>query len=113
MFERALGWRKESGGTSAEVRVARWCVARAQRSLGRARQALETQRALQLELEREGAGDGYVLEELGECLLALGRTQEARPWFARAWEALSRDPWLAENEAGRLARLKELGAGAG
>ena len=52
---------------------------------------------------------GYTEEELGECLHALGRPDEARPFFARAHERLSRDSWLVENEPDRIARLKRLG----
>jgi hypothetical protein len=36
------------------------------------------------ELDALGETDGYVLEEIAECLLALGRGDEARPLFARA-----------------------------
>jgi hypothetical protein len=44
--------------------------------------------------------------------LALGRKEEAKPFFDRAYDLLSKDPWLAENEQKRLERLKEL-AGTG
>ena len=37
------------------------------------------------------AEDGYMSEEIGECLLALGREDEARPYFARAAELLGAD----------------------
>ena len=39
---------------------------------------------------RVGETDGYVTEEIAECLLALGRDDEARPLFARAYAELSR-----------------------
>ena len=51
-----------------------------------------------------------MFEELGECLLAHGRGDEARPFFARAHEELSKDAYLAENEVARLERLRQLGA---
>ena len=57
----------------------------------------------------EGIPDGYNHEEIGECLLALGRPDEARPHFARAYEILSKDAWLADGEPERLKRLAELG----
>jgi hypothetical protein len=60
--------------------------------------------------QHDGESDGYVFEELGECLLLLGRPGEARLFFARAYAELSRDSWLAESEPARLERLKELGA---
>jgi hypothetical protein len=40
----------------------------------------------------------------------LKRGDEAQPYFAKAYEVLSKDEWLAEQESGRLMRLKELGA---
>ena len=50
----------------------------------------------------------YVFEELGECLLALGRVSESRPWFAKAHTELSKDAWLTANEKPRLDRLATL-----
>ena len=55
-----------------------------------------------------GTSDAYVDEELGECLLTLGQPQQARPYFARAYSALSQDAWLAEAEPARLERLRQL-----
>lgn len=108
MFERALRQRQDRG-EAGPIRIARWCVARAKRSLGRVEEALATQQLLLDELERAGASDGYVHEELGECLLALGRIDEARPHFARAYAELSADQWLAESEPERIERLRRLG----
>ena len=109
LFERALAWREEQG-QGAEIRIAKWCVARCLRSLGRTEEALARQQALQAELVAAGVEqDGYVYEELAECLHALGKTDEARPWFRRAHAVLSQDPWLQEQEPARLERLAELG----
>jgi tetratricopeptide (TPR) repeat protein len=108
MFEKAEALRRLKGNAD-EVRIAVWCVARALRSLNRLKEALSRQRELKKEYDSVGEKDGYVFEELGECLLALGRGEEARPWFAEAYELLSQDAWLAEREPGRLARLKSLG----
>jgi tetratricopeptide (TPR) repeat protein len=104
-WEKALAFRSQQGNAEL-IRVARWTVARGLRSLGRYDEAL----AIQRELHR-GDEDGYVEEELGELLLALGRPEEARPHFARAHEVLSADAWLVANEADRLTRLAELGSG--
>ncbi len=108
-FRRALYYRRRQGVPS-ETRVARWCVAKALRQLGRATDALRRQRRLAVDWRRAGGKDGYVFEELGECLLLLGRTREARPWFRRAHVELSRDPGLVAREPKRLARLLALGA---
>jgi hypothetical protein len=53
--------------------------------------------------------DGYVQEELGECLLSLGREAEAKAHFAAAYGNLSRDEWLKRDEPDRLERLRRLG----
>lgn len=89
--------------------IARWCIARAKRSLRRFDEALAEQQALLAEHQREGSGDGYVLEEIAECLGALGRSDDAAPFFAAAFTALSQDAWFAEREPARLARLAALG----
>jgi tetratricopeptide (TPR) repeat protein len=72
------------------IRIAKWCVARELRALGRVEEALACQRALLAELDRASERDGYVFEEIGECLRALGREGEAEPYFARPSEALAR-----------------------
>jgi tetratricopeptide (TPR) repeat protein len=105
MFHKALRCREEAGDT-AQIRIARWCVARALRSLGRVEEALAAQQRLLTELNALGETDGYIYEELAECLLLLGRAGEARPYFARAFAELSQDPWLAQREPERLERLR-------
>ena len=108
LFERALAERQKRG-PNRETRIARWCVARCLRSLGRVEEALAQQRALLAEEEALGEGSGFTWEEIGECLLALGREVEARPHFAKAYSALSQDAWLVAEEGERLARLRRLG----
>ena len=107
MFQRGVSFREELG-QEGPLRIAKWCVARCLRSLGRVEEALAMQQTLHEEAKALGDLDMYGLEELGECLHALGRTAEAKPWFARAHEAMSKDPWLVENEPARLQRIKEL-----
>jgi len=108
LFQKALAWRQEQG-SAVPIRIARWCVARTLRSLERVEEALAIQRELLTELEDAGETDGYVFEELGECLLALDRADEARDYFAQAHESLSQDPWLVEGEPERIERLRRLG----
>jgi tetratricopeptide (TPR) repeat protein len=105
IFERALAAREEQG-KEPELTVAKWTVGRALRSLERYEEALAIHEALVV--TPEGADDGVVHEERGECLLALGRGDEARPSFARAYELLSTDEWLAKTERDRLTRLRDL-----
>jgi len=109
-FQAALKARTEQDA-QGEILVARWCIARCLRSLGRLVEALAMQRELRAARQTAGSTDGYVSEELGECLLALHRDDEAAPWFARAHAELSQDPWLAAREPQRLARLAQLGGG--
>lgn len=107
-FKKGLAWRA-SRGQLKESLIAKWSIGRTLRSLGRYDKALTTQRELLAEHEASGGQDGYVYEEMGECLLAQGLGAEARPWFAKAYETLSKDPWLAANEMERLRRIATLG----
>ncbi|WP_420630812.1 tetratricopeptide repeat protein [Candidatus Leptofilum sp.] len=109
IFEKALAWREanhqDKPGT---IRIAKWCVGRALRSLNRLDEALAVQQALLAEFADSERKDGFVFEELAECLLALNREDEARPYFAQAHAELSQLGWL---EPERLARLQQLSAG--
>jgi tetratricopeptide (TPR) repeat protein len=107
MFQKALRSREQQGVVKP-VRIAKWSVARTLRSLGRTEGALAIQRALLSEWEQDGQKDGYVYEEIAECLLALGRAEEARPYFAAVHAELSRNEWLVAHEPARLARFLAL-----
>lgn len=106
-FQQATANRRAEGDP-ALVRIAIWAEARTLRSLGRVEEALTLQQELLREFGDVGEHDGYIYEEIAECLAALGRDDEARPYFARAYETLSRDPWLPESEPARLERLRAL-----
>lgn len=106
-FRGALAAR-EREGTRPEIRVARWTVAWALRHLARHDEALEILRGLERELSAAGGSDGFVFEEIGENLLAQGRADAARPWFAQAHAALSQEHPRERPDAARLARLLEL-----
>lgn len=103
MFQKALKFR-EDNGDDAGVRIARWAVGRCLRSLGRNDEALIVQRVL----EKTGASDGYVEEEIGELLLLKGKKAQAVPYFAIAYDKLSHDQWLVEHEPERIERLQQL-----
>ena len=108
LFEKSLAWRQEQEDEEG-TRIAWWTIARTYRSLGRTEEALEIQRKLEQERQAKGLdADGYVFEEIAECLLLLGRDSEARAYFGRAYDLLSADPWLQANEAARLSRLRDL-----
>ena len=108
-FESALAAYVEHG-KPRQVRIAKWTVARALRSLGRVQEALERQLSLLAELDSHNEKDGYVHEEIGECLLARDQPLEAVNHFAQAYTLLSADAWLASNEAVRIERLRALGS---
>lgn len=103
VFRKALAFRLEQG-VEKPIHIAKWSVARCLRSLGQVEEAL----AMQEELLRSGESDGFVEEEMGECLLLLGREAEAKPHFAEAYDMLSKFDWMVEGEAARLQRLKAL-----
>ncbi len=97
-FERALSARLEQG-QARETAIARWCVARCLRSLGRVDEAL----AMQREIYDESTDEGYGAEEIGECLLALGRGDEAKGFFGVAHRKL--DGVIDGERLERLGRL--------
>lgn len=116
-FEKGLAHRAEAGKEPA-LRIARWAVARCKRSLGRMQEALDEQLAIQAQYfptfdpvgEELGHSsyDGYLAEEVAECLLALGRAEESKPYFRAAHALLANDERLAKSESARIERLSAL-----
>jgi len=107
MFEKAVEFRVKEGDPN-KIMIAKWCVAKSLRMMVHTEEALEMQRSLFEQYQAAGKKSGYVYEEIAECLTVMGQEQEAQGWFAAAYEELSRDPRLA-NEQDRLNRLRELG----
>jgi len=104
------GWElRKAQGNKQTTRIAKWSVAHALRKMGRLAEALRMQRELEQELAADNESDGFVAEEIAECLLAQGSQDEARPYFRRAYELLQDIPWVAESDSTRLARLSRLG----
>ena len=106
-IEAETAWR--ATGKQPQSRIATWSVARCLRSLGRYDEALELQRGLEAEWSANGGSDGYVFEEIAENLDALGRSAEARPYFAQAARELGKDPSFVRDEPARLQRLIDRG----
>jgi tetratricopeptide (TPR) repeat protein len=102
VHEKALKWFAENRPGTEQERTARWSVARQLRAVGRVDEALAEQQRLACMKE-----DGFVEEELGECLLLLGREAEAKQHFRRAHEMLVRIDWVAEDKP-RIERLLRL-----
>jgi len=88
LFERALQERL-TRGQLRETNIARWAVARTHRAMGKVDQALAEQQDIRRSNAEAGVHDPYVDEEIAECLVALGRADEAQPYVKRA-RALSR-----------------------
>src|SRR5438309_12015388 len=107
MFEKALEFQQQQSDPS-RIMIAKWCVAKTLRMMDHTEEALEMQRDLYEQYQAAGKRSGYVYEEIAECMTVMGQEQEAQGWFAAAYEELSKDPRLA-NEQDRLNRLKELG----
>ena len=101
LFQQGVAWRETQADRKA-LRIARWSVGRALRSLVRYAEALQLQQDLLADYQAVSEEDGFVYEELGECLLALHQVNEAKPYFAKAYELLKDISWI---EASRLARL--------
>lgn len=107
-FRAALAARERDGATPQRLREARWTVARGLRALARHDEALALLRALESELAAAAQTDGFVPEEIAENLLAQGRTEEARPFFAQAHAQLSQINTVERPDDARLARLLAL-----
>lgn len=108
LFNDALEYRRKQNNI-VEIHIAQWCVAKTLRMLGNVEESLSMQHAMLAErAEKNIQDDGYIYEETGECLLALGKPDEAKPHFAKAHELLSKDIWLQANEQPRLERLLAL-----
>jgi tetratricopeptide (TPR) repeat protein len=108
LFQKGYEFRVARGQVP-QARIARYTIARTLRSMERFDEALAMQKEIQAEIESSDAErDGYVCEEIGENLLALGKVEESRIWFAEAWQVLSRDSWVVKNQDEKLEYLKEM-----
>ncbi len=105
--EKGLAWQREHG-SDYTTRIARWSVAKLLRHVDRVDEALVLLRELEAEHDALGEPDGFVYEELGECLLAQGHADEATPYFQKAYDLLQDETWISDSEPERLPRLKAL-----
>lgn len=99
----------ESRNNAKDVQIAKWCQAKMYRFLKQIDTALSIQHGLEKEMKSGTMEeDGYVHEEIAECLLAQGKANDAKPYFKRAYDLLSKDIWLQKDEKARLERMNEL-----
>lgn len=108
-FERDLKWYEERK-LENQTRIAKWSIAKMHRLLGDPAKAYEEQKAIEAEIESKNIDpDGYVFEELGECLIALDREEdEWKPYIQNAYDLLSKDPWSVANETKKHERLRKI-----
>ena len=65
--------------------------------------------ALHKDIEDGKAGsEGYIYEELMECYLLKNGKEKAAEFAGKAYDLLSKDIWVAENEKDKLDRLKKI-----
>ncbi len=109
VFTKGAAFRDEQG-VSEQSFVAHYTVGRALRSLERYEDALTKQGEVRAMREDAGAKpSGFVFEEIGECELALGRTeQEVQPHFAEAWSLLKDVQWIKNSQPERYERIRRL-----
>lgn len=107
-FQKGYDWRIEVGDQPG-ARIAKWTIGRCYRSLKRYKEALEIQNELRADIEEKDLPkDGYVFEELAELYLIEGDSELAAENFGLAYQELSKDRWIVNNQPERLNRLKKL-----
>ena len=94
--------------SAAQIRTAKWQIANVMRMQKRYDEALALQLVIETEAAEAAEPDGYVFEEIAEIYLVKNEPAKAKPYFAKAVDALSKDTWFADNQGDRLARMKQL-----
>lgn len=108
-FQKYVAW-SEKKKLVRGAQIANWMVARTLRSMGKIDDALDIHWRLLMDVARRiGEPDGYLFEEIGECLLARGESDKAAPYFRDAYYYHSQDREMTTNDPARLERLKQLG----
>jgi tetratricopeptide (TPR) repeat protein len=82
-------------------------MAKSLRLAGNPEEALSLIQPVFDKLLAENNDNGYIRQEIAEDLFALGKNDEAKPHFAKAYELLSKDGWIVKNEHTMLDRLSE------
>ncbi len=107
LFERDVIYRTNRK-REGESRIARYSVGKTLRALKKLDESLRIQREIEKEIiDAKSAPDGYVFEEIAECLLEMQKENESKEYFKKAYDLLSKDQWLRANEKARLERLQE------
>jgi tetratricopeptide (TPR) repeat protein len=83
-------------------------IARMERLLGRTDAALAVIEPIARDLKAKNQADGYISAEYGQCLAAVGRAGEAKPFLVEAYERLSKDDYMVKYEPEELRHIKQL-----
>jgi hypothetical protein len=87
-------------------------IARLSRLLGRPEAALAIIEPIAKDLKSKDTPDGYISAEYGQCLVAVGRADEAKPYLVEAYGILSKDDYMMKYEPDQLRHIKELAGAA-
>lgn len=107
-FDRANIWFTERRMTRDAWGV-RWSRGITLRKLKRFEDALAVQKQLEKEWNETDEIDARVLEEIGACLLALGRREESQPYYARAYTEYISRYRMSNGERRRIEIFRILG----
>ncbi len=107
IFELALIERKRQD-KDENIRIAKWCIARANREIGQVDEALAIQLDLLTTYEQLGNPSMFVFEELAHCYTLKNEQDKAAPYAKQAYDLLSQDDWYVKNEPTRLQALKDI-----
>lgn len=105
-FERRAQWFRDRGKEPDIFNLKD--IARMNRLLGKPQASLPVIEPIAKDLESKHKPNGYIDAEYGQCLAALGRGDEAKPWLRRAYAELSKDPYMVRYEPDELDRIKRL-----
>jgi tetratricopeptide (TPR) repeat protein len=94
--------------SASQIRTAKWQIANVMRLQKRLDEALAMQLAIEIEAAAVNEPDGYVFEEIAEIYWLKNDAAKAKAYFAKAVETLGKEAGFADNEADRLARMKQL-----
>lgn len=99
VFRKSLAYREEMD-VETPIVIAKYTVAHALRKLDRFQEALDLLIAMP-------NPDGFCHEEIAESLTALGKSEEAKPHFAKAYEELKDIGWVDQDRKDRIKQLSQ------
>ncbi len=83
-------------------------IARMNRLLNHPDVALSIIEPIAKDLKSKRQPDGYISAEYGQCLVAMKRIDEAKPYLIEAYETLSKDDYMTWYEPDELEHIRQL-----